>query len=65
MHDEHGGRASRRDERGASSVEYGLVLTAIAAIIAGIIFAFGDNVTDLFTGTCETVSDARGAGDCQ
>ena len=54
-----------RDERGATAVEYGLLLTGIAALLALVVYAFGDNVTDLFTNTCETVSNARAAGDCQ
>ena len=54
-----------RDERGATAVEYGLLLTGIAALLALVVYAFGDNVTDLFTGTCETVTAARNTGDCQ
>ena len=37
-----------RDERGASAVEYGLLITGIAALIVVVVFAFGGNVTDLF-----------------
>lgn len=34
-------RLARLDERGASAVEYGLLITGIAALIAVIVFAFG------------------------
>jgi pilus assembly protein Flp/PilA len=54
-----------RGERGATAVEYGLLLTGIAALLALVVYAFGDNVTDLFTDTCETISDARATGDCE
>ena len=34
-----------RDERGASAVEYGLLIAGIAALIVVVVFAFGDNIT--------------------
>lgn len=43
-------------ERGASSVEYGLLLTGIAVIIIAAVFAFGDSVSDLFGSTCSSVA---------
>ena len=51
-------------ERGASAVEYGLLIAGIAAIIAVVIFAFGDNITDLFSDTCQSVVDQQGSGTC-
>ena len=35
----------QRDERGASAVEYGLLIAGIAALIVVVVFAFGDNIT--------------------
>ena len=32
-------------ERGASAVEYGLLIAGIAALIVVVVFAFGDNLT--------------------
>ncbi len=58
-------RLDRRVSRGASSVEYGLLITAIAAVIAVIVFTFGDNVLDLFSETCDALSDSRGSGECE
>jgi Flp pilus assembly pilin Flp len=58
------GRIRDRDERGASSVEYGLMISAIAAVIALTVYYFGDNVFDLFTETCQTMVSANGSGSC-
>ena len=44
---------NRRDnEKGASAVEYGLLVAAIAAIIVLIVFAIGKFVKAGFTDTC-------------
>ena len=40
------------DERGASAVEYGLLVAAIAAIIVVVVFVLGTIVKDVFTDTC-------------
>jgi pilus assembly protein Flp/PilA len=46
---------SRRDEDGASAVEYGLLVAGIAALIVLIVFAFGGMIKDVFKGTCDTI----------
>ena len=56
---DHGERP--KSERGASATEYGLLITGIAALVALIVFSFGDNVGDLFDGTCDSIA-AQGAG---
>jgi pilus assembly protein Flp/PilA len=48
-------------ERGASAVEYGLLIAGIAALVVVIVFAFGDNIKDIFEDTCKSVS---GSGAC-
>jgi pilus assembly protein Flp/PilA len=54
-----------RKERGASAVEYGLLIAGIAALIAVIVFAFGDSIGDvLFEDTCQQLVAGRGEGDC-
>jgi pilus assembly protein Flp/PilA len=59
------GRGSRRVERGASAVEYGLLIAGVAAIIAIMVFAFGDNIADVFfEDTCQELVDHRNNGDC-
>ena len=59
----------RRNEDGASAVEYGLLVAAIAAIIVIIVFALGRLVRDGFQDTCETMANedadtATVAADC-
>ena len=49
------------NERGASAVEYGLLIAGIAALIVVIVFAFGDNIKDVFDETCKSVA---AAGSC-
>ncbi len=51
-----------RDERGASAVEYGLLIAGIAALIVVVVFAFGDNISDIFNSTCDSVNGAGEAG---
>ncbi|ROR90448.1 Flp family type IVb pilin [Nocardioides aurantiacus] len=46
---------TRRDEEGASAVEYGLLVAAIAAIVVAIVFLLGDVVTEVFQDTCDSV----------
>ena len=50
-----------KTERGASAVEYGLLIAGIAALIVVIVFAFGDNIRDVFDQTCKSVA---GGGTC-
>lgn len=43
------------DEAGASSVEYGLLVVAIAALIVIVVFLFGGMVRHMFAHTCNSV----------
>jgi pilus assembly protein Flp/PilA len=45
-----------RNERGASAVEYGLLIAGIAAIIAVVVFAFGGAVDDTLHTTCDQLN---------
>ncbi|MCZ4499600.1 MAG: Flp family type IVb pilin [Marmoricola sp.] len=47
---------SRRDEDGASAVEYGLLVAGIAALIVVIVFAFGGVIKGAFDSTCSTIN---------
>ena len=50
-------------DHGASAVEYGLMVAAIAAVIVGIVFGLGKLVGQTFTDTCKTInSSATAAG---
>lgn len=48
-------RTSPNDE-GASAVEYGLLVAAIAAVIVLIVFALGGVVKSVFQDTCSKIS---------
>ncbi len=50
----------RKDEDGASAVEYGLLVAAIAALIVLIVFALGGIIKEVFTDTCTAISGASG-----
>jgi pilus assembly protein Flp/PilA len=45
-------------DRGASAVEYGLMVAAIAAVIVGTVFALGGLVKSTFDKTCSSISTA-------
>ena len=55
------------DEDGASAVEYGLLVAAIAALIVIIVFALGGIVREVFEDTCaEIVSEGQSiSGSCE
>ena len=45
-----------RDEDGASAVEYGLLVAAIAAVIVIIVFLLGGLIKNAFSKTCGAIS---------
>ncbi len=47
-------KAAHSDERGATAVEYALIASLIAAVIAGVVTVLGEEVTALF----QTMADA-------
>jgi len=49
-----------RGERGASAVEYGLLIAGIAALISLVVYAFGGGVDVLFSDTCNSIQTSRG-----
>ena len=58
-------RRSKNDERGASAVEYGLLIAGIAALIVVAVFALGPIVRDAFETTCDVIaSNATPSSDC-
>jgi pilus assembly protein Flp/PilA len=57
-------RRARLDERGASAVEYGLLIAGIAALIIVVVFAFGGVLNTVFKATCDSVGTSAGAGTC-
>jgi pilus assembly protein Flp/PilA len=51
----------RRAERGASAVEYGLLIAGIAALIVLAVFAMGPIVKEIFADTCDSIKTEAGA----
>ena len=47
-------RLAKLDERGASAVEYGLLIAGIAALIVVVVFAFGGVIKNIFQTTCNS-----------
>jgi pilus assembly protein Flp/PilA len=56
--------APERDERGASAVEYGLLIAGIAALIVAIVFLFGSGVNALFDDTCDSIMQSAIPSNC-
>ena len=44
------------NERGASAVEYGLLIAGIAALIVVVVIAFGGTIQSVFEQTCEDIA---------
>jgi pilus assembly protein Flp/PilA len=55
---------AKMDERGASAVEYGLLIAGIAALIIVVVFAFGGVLNGVFSDTCGSVANQGAAGSC-
>lgn len=49
-------RLENMEERGASAVEYGLLIAGIAALIVVAVFALGPVVRDAFSDTCASIN---------
>ncbi len=45
----------RKSDEGASAVEYGLLVAAIAALIVVIVFALGKIINQVFQDTCDSI----------
>ncbi len=61
------GHKAKMDERGASAVEYGLLIAGIAAIIVVAVMALGPVVKSAFTGTCNSIKGGNStmSGTCK
>lgn len=52
--------ARRSDERGATAVEYGLLVALIAAVIVTVVFTLGGHLQDAFTTVSNKISNPSG-----
>ena len=57
-------RTEKMSERGASAVEYGLLIAGIAALIVVVVFAFGGSLTGIFSDTCSKVTASSTSASC-
>ena len=57
-------RLAKMDERGATAVEYGLLITGIAAVITVAVFAFGGVVKNIFNNTCNSLGASAVLASC-
>ncbi len=48
-------RLDRRDDRGATAVEYGLMVALIAAVIIVAVTLLGDNISSIFTSVANKI----------
>ena len=57
---------ARRNDDGASAVEYGLLVAGIAALIVAVVFLFGGMISKVFNDTCTSVQSkgAQTTGTC-
>jgi pilus assembly protein Flp/PilA len=60
-------RISKMEERGASAVEYGLLIAGIAAVIVVAVMALGPIVKSAFKSTCDSITNGSTAvtGTCK
>jgi pilus assembly protein Flp/PilA len=49
-------KRAKMEERGASAVEYGLLIAGIAALIVIAVFALGPIIREAFDTTCDTIA---------
>ena len=52
-------RLAKMDERGASAVEYGLLVAGIAAVIVAVVFLLGDTLSGVFNDTNDSISNGN------
>jgi pilus assembly protein Flp/PilA len=52
-------RLAKMDERGASAVEYGLLVAGIAAVIVAIVFLLGGTLEGVFNDTNNSISSGN------
>lgn len=52
------------DDRGASAVEYGLLVAGIAAIVVGTVLLFGGFVDGVFQDSCDDIAAEAQRASC-
>jgi pilus assembly protein Flp/PilA len=57
-------RTTPSGDRGASAVEYALIVTAIAGLITLVVFAFGAATQSLFQDSCNKIASQATSTTC-
>ena len=57
-------RTSLRRDEGASAVEYGLLVAAIAAVIVAVVFLLGTRVKSTFSKTNSCIANGSSVAGC-
>jgi pilus assembly protein Flp/PilA len=57
-------RLEKLDERGASAVEYGLLVAGIAIVIIAAVFLLGNKIKDMFNSTTNCLNSSSAANTC-
>ena len=57
-------RLAKMEERGASAVEYGLLVAGIAAVIVAVVIVLGGKIQAAFDTTCDAIGTSQGSGTC-
>jgi len=55
-------RSVRSDDRGATAVEYGLMVALIAAVIAGVVLTLGNTLHDKFNNVGQCIGTNASSG---
>ena len=55
-------RFAKMEERGATAVEYGLLVALIAAIIVGVVWTLGGTLKGVFTDVNTSIKTPAGSG---
>lgn len=58
-------KKARRDETGATAIEYALLIAGIAAAIVGIVFLLGADVAAMFEGIHDKIADKKECAQAQ
>ena len=53
----------KRDEKGATAVEYGLLVALIAAVIVGVVVTLGGQINTGFETVSNAITEAVGGGE--
>lgn len=56
--------ATSAGDRGASAVEYALMVAAIAAVIVAVVFGFGSLISNTFQGTSDCIANRQSMPNC-